>query len=65
MNELTKKLDMALSLIKFEVGDAGLQFLSPVTRSQILKACKGAGLMFVSHDTNLGEFSPMEEIDCE
>ena len=65
MNKLTKKLDIALSSINFEVGSAGLQFFSPITRNQILKACKDAGLMFVSHDTNFGEFSPMEEIDYE
>lgn len=49
MNKQTKKLDLALSSIKFEVGSVGLQFLSPIVRKEILNVCKESGLKFVSN----------------
>lgn len=49
MNRQTKELDLALSNVRLKVGGTGLQFLSPITRKEILSICQEAGLIF-KHD---------------
>lgn len=62
MNKQTKELDLVLSNIRFEAGSVGLQFLSPIARREILRACKEAGLRFVDLPAGYTD-EGIEEID--
>ena len=63
MNEETKKLDLRLAKIKFRVGFAGVQHLSPITRNQVLEICKEAGLVFLETRGSYGYETEFEEIE--
>ncbi len=51
MTNKTRELDLALSNVRFEVGGAGLQFLSPIVRREIMEICRESGLKFITERT--------------